>query len=287
MCGYIYKTTNLINGKIYIGQHRCSEFDKKYFGSGYVLKQAISKYGIDNFVCEVLEWCDNDDDLDRREIFWISYYNSIDRSVGYNISNGGSTTRFFGENHPMYGKHHSQEAIEKNRLAHIGKKQSPETIEKRISGLRGKPLSKEHREKISKANKGKPYPGLSDEGRKRISEAAKNRVITEETRKKLREMNLGRKASEETRKKLSESHKGQIGCWTGKHRDEETKQKIREALLGKPNYAGRIKFYVGDKFFNGLDEGAEFFGITKSAMSLWVKRGYTRDKTPIIKITKI
>lgn len=43
MYGYIYKTTNLINNKIYIGQHKHEKFDIKYFGSGYALVNAIKK----------------------------------------------------------------------------------------------------------------------------------------------------------------------------------------------------------------------------------------------------
>ena len=45
MYGYIYKTTNKINGKIYIGQHRCDHFDESYIGSGSRLLKAVKKYG--------------------------------------------------------------------------------------------------------------------------------------------------------------------------------------------------------------------------------------------------
>ena len=55
MYGYVYKTTNLINGMIYIGQHKGEVFDTESFGSGLLIREAFSKYGIDNFKCEVLE----------------------------------------------------------------------------------------------------------------------------------------------------------------------------------------------------------------------------------------
>ena len=57
MYGYIYKTTNLINGKIYVGQHKCSKnsIDESYIGSGIYLKHAIEYYGKNNFKCEILE----------------------------------------------------------------------------------------------------------------------------------------------------------------------------------------------------------------------------------------
>ena len=54
MYGYIYKTTNLINGKIYIGKHKSEKYDKNYYGSGKIISIAISKYDISNFKNELL-----------------------------------------------------------------------------------------------------------------------------------------------------------------------------------------------------------------------------------------
>lgn len=85
----IYKTTNLINGKIYIGQtHNLSD---KYIGSGKNLKRAIKKYGKENFTKDVIEYCDSDDQLNEREKYWITYYNSKDKNIGYNLTYGGQT----------------------------------------------------------------------------------------------------------------------------------------------------------------------------------------------------
>lgn len=83
----IYKTTNLVNGKIYVGQD--SKNDSKYLGSGINISRAIKKYGFINFKKEILEFCKNIDELNEREIYWISLLNSIDRNIGYNISIGG------------------------------------------------------------------------------------------------------------------------------------------------------------------------------------------------------
>lgn len=90
MYGYIYKTTNLINNKIYIGQHKATKFEPDhYIGSGLLITEAISKYGFDNFKCELLEICDSKEQLNEREIFYIKLYNSQDKTVGYNIADGG------------------------------------------------------------------------------------------------------------------------------------------------------------------------------------------------------
>ena len=85
----IYKVTNKINGKVYIGQsvdigrrwrqHMTAE-DDIYF------HKAIQKYGVDNFIWEVIEKCKKSE-LDERESYWIEYYDSYNK--GYNCTKGG------------------------------------------------------------------------------------------------------------------------------------------------------------------------------------------------------
>lgn len=83
----IYKITNLINDKIYIGKDTTS--DKNYYGSGILIKKSIKKYGKENFKKEILEECDTNDELCDREKYWINFYNSTNLTIGYNISKGG------------------------------------------------------------------------------------------------------------------------------------------------------------------------------------------------------
>ena len=82
----IYKTTNLINNKFYIGKD--AKNTKSYLGSGKVLKQAIQKYGKENFKKEILEYCTDLEHLDEREIYWIDKYNALEE--GYNLTEGGT-----------------------------------------------------------------------------------------------------------------------------------------------------------------------------------------------------
>ena len=90
MYGYIYRTTNLINGKMYIGQKKSEVFlDDKYLGSGHVILKAIKKYGKENFQIELLEWAQDQKDLDTKEILWIEKYNANTSDDYYNISRGG------------------------------------------------------------------------------------------------------------------------------------------------------------------------------------------------------
>lgn len=90
MYGYIYKTTDLLNNKIYVGQHKALKFDEKYYGSGIIIKELLNKYGTQRFSCEVLEWCSSQDELNQKEIFWINELNCLDETIGYNIATGGA-----------------------------------------------------------------------------------------------------------------------------------------------------------------------------------------------------
>lgn len=99
--GYIYKITNTLNDKVYIGQtiktvqkrftqHK-NNSNKEYF-SQIVLYKAFNKYGIENFICEEIEEVPNDK-LDEREKYWIEYYDSYFN--GYNSTLGGRTTQLY------------------------------------------------------------------------------------------------------------------------------------------------------------------------------------------------
>jgi len=67
---HVYKTTNLINNKIYIGQEKGNDIN--YLGSGKILKLAIKKYGVENFKKEILQTCTNQKELNESEIYWIT-----------------------------------------------------------------------------------------------------------------------------------------------------------------------------------------------------------------------
>lgn len=91
MYGFIYITTNHINGKQYIGQKKYDTQNKwkNYLGSGIILSKAIDKYGKENFSKEIIEECKSKEQLDTREKYWIAYYDAVDSDEFYNISSGG------------------------------------------------------------------------------------------------------------------------------------------------------------------------------------------------------
>lgn len=98
----IYKITNLINNKVYIGlstnikerwrAHRSRPFQKKSHQYNYYLYRAIRKYGLENFSFEVVEECQKEE-LGEKEIYWINYYHSNDEQFGYNRTSGGEQAR--------------------------------------------------------------------------------------------------------------------------------------------------------------------------------------------------
>jgi len=85
---FIYKTTNLINEKFYIGMHSTSNLNDGYIGSGKRLKASIKKYGVDNFKFEILEYCDSRELLAEREKYIVNQ-EMIDNILCLNLKIGG------------------------------------------------------------------------------------------------------------------------------------------------------------------------------------------------------
>ena len=161
---YIYKVTNKINGKMYIGQHRYNGvgLDPMYFGSGVLLKKAYDKYGVENFDMELVEECP-EEDLNPLEQLYIEHYNTL-KPNGYNLTEGGEG---------VSGFKFSPETIEKLSLSHKGKKLSLETIEKMRQNRIGYVTPESTKEKISNSLLGHYVSG---ETRKKMSESNKGHI---------------------------------------------------------------------------------------------------------------
>lgn len=117
--GIIYKATNLINGKYYVGQTLYSLTRRRSIHINYALKRkdkmifhsAIRKYGDDNFEWKVLERCKTKDFLNKREKYYIKKLNTSIPN-GYNLNNGGSSVAGFGQ--PEHFKKITSERMKKN-----------------------------------------------------------------------------------------------------------------------------------------------------------------------------
>jgi hypothetical protein len=189
----IYKTTNLINNKIYIGQD--SKNDPSYLGSGKIIKDAIKKYGSSNFTKETLEECKTKEELDEREEYWIKKLNSLNKDIGYNLANGG--------NSPMKNRKHTEETKMKLSLLWKGRKRTPENKANLSRSKKGSKHTEETKEKISKSGKGRipPNKGLktSDETKEKQRLAKIGKKLTQDHIDKISNKNRGRKNSEESK----------------------------------------------------------------------------------------
>lgn len=158
---YVYKITNLVNGKIYIGKHSTDDINDGYMGSGVLLHQAYKKYGLECFNKEVIDYYNNEAELNQGEIYWIARFNSTDPKIGYNLTYGGE------------GGCKTEQARQKMSEAKKGI----------IPWNKGVPASEEHRRKLSAARKGKP---LSEECKQKVSAALTGRHLSEEHKQKIR-----------------------------------------------------------------------------------------------------
>jgi len=189
----IYLVTNIINNKKYIGytsktlnirknQHIC----QSNRNSQHILHKAIRKYGINNFIWEILyESFDKNHTLKTMENFFIIEHNTFVPN-GYNLTMGGQGGIM---------KLVSEETRKKQSLAKLGKKRKKESIQKQREKRIGIPLSLEHRKKLSEIAKNRTPEHL-----KKIADANRGKIMSLESRLKMSLSKTGK-----SRKKKNES----------------------------------------------------------------------------------
>lgn len=215
--GYIYKITNKLNGKFYIGKRQKSCVDEKYWGSGKIQKRVLKKYGAENFKREILCWAKTVDELQQLEEKYINEY--FDNPYCINIkraSVGGDTTSNTRKiNNGVYEKHIS--------------------------------ISEEVPEGwwLGSKNKGK---SKSEETKLKMKES-----WTEERRKEWSKKTSGSGNSQWGK---SDAHKGERNGRYGIHLSDETKEKISRAKTGKTfsKEVNKSKGRPGRKKPNGFGE---------------------------------
>lgn len=269
----IYKTTNLVNNKIYIGKDKKN--NPKYLGSGILLNNSIKKYGRENFKKEIIQECFSLDELNEQETYWILKLESFKREIGYNISYGGEGGDTISNNPKKY---------------EIGKRHS-EQLKGKPSGMKGKNHSEETKQKLRKTSSGE-------------NNGMFNKHHTEETKEILRIKHTGKHLSEETKQKISESNIGKEGPWKGKKNEkhsewmknnnpfkgkthtnetkekisvknskpksEEHKKKISQSLIG--NIPGNIvKVEIDGIIYESLTEASEKLNVNYSTLRNRIK----------------
>lgn len=300
----IYKITNKLNGKAYIGQSKDIEkrwkahLSRARYGpyQNQFLYQAIAKYGPENFSFEVLEEC-AEEDLDRLEIQYIKQYDTFPHGYNMNAGGGGQHCREMTPEHKaalakaLIGRPCSEEtrrriseaqkgkvipADQREKIGAASKRvwANPEYRAKMSAIRRRRVISDETRRKIGASQKGKT---LSEETKRKISEKNKGRPRTEEWREHLRQAHLGHVPTEETRRKMSAAMKGRE--FSDEHREklriaaqnrtEEHQQKLRDCKKGGKNPMARAVEYDG-VVYETIAQCAETIGVPKPTLWRWL-----------------
>lgn len=174
---WIYKITNEIDNKIYIGQ-TVRSVERRWSGHKwealnspkYALHRAMHKHGIENFKIEILAETDSKEDLDRLEKKYIKEYNSFVNHNGYNMTDGGE------------GSIPTEEVRLKLSMMQKGKKLTEEHIANMRAALKGRKHTEEHKAKTSATLKGRSRP---EEVKAKISAGHKGKKLSIEHREKL------------------------------------------------------------------------------------------------------
>lgn len=174
--GFIYITTNMINGKKYLGQRKFYRNWQEYLGSGKSLVYAIQKYGKENFVRNIVCICNSLEELNQAEHDISVFLNVVKSEDWYNLKYGGDS---------MEGYSPPQEVREKISKANKGKP----------APNKGIPMSEEAKRKQREAQSGEKSSWY---GRKH----------TEEAKQKIRNKKIGMQASQETKNKMSQQRQG-------------------------------------------------------------------------------
>jgi len=193
----IYKITNIINNKYYIGMHQTENINDNYMGSGKLIKRAIQKYGIENFKKEILHIFDNEKDMKNKEKELV-----VLDEMSYNLCDGGKGGFGYINRTGLNNNHKDKEAIYEKVSKSLSGRQLPH-----VSSL----LKERHENGLFK----KTYFGSRGEIDKLALEKAHSPESNAKRIKTYRE---------------KEHQKGEKNSQFGKPRSEETKQKIRESL---------------------------------------------------------
>lgn len=164
----IYKVTNKVNGKFYIGKHQTKKVDDAYYGSGKAIKEAIQKYGVENFDKEVLFVFDNEADMNNKEKELITE-EFVNREDTYNLGVGGEGGAHF------KGKTHSLKTIEQIKRKRACQTFSHETRRKISEANKGRPVSEQTRQLHSAKSKARVRKPHSEETKLKIAEAIRQK----------------------------------------------------------------------------------------------------------------
>lgn len=223
---FIYKTTNNVNQRIYVGKSKFN--NENYLGSGRLIKAAIKKYGKTNFSKEIIDNAYTLNEINQKEIYWIKTLKSHISEGGYNIAWGGEG------GDTLTGNPRRKEILANRDYSYIGKESYRKHMSdvmrgnpKLIYSLSGRHLSEDHKDAIK------------DGIQKSIKDPEKRDKISHKGIKKEKPF------SQEHRDKLSKLHKD-------KPKSEEHKEKIRLKIKGKKRCPICKKYFSKEEIINHI-----------------------------------
>ena len=237
----IYKTTNLINGKYYIGQHKTKKLNDGYLGSGTLFRYALKKYGKENFSRQILAYAESAEQLNRLQALYVNK-ETIDDENSYNLMTGGYQNIQF----------------------------SQQTKDKLKKIMKNRVLTDEWKKKIGQSNKGKlTGRKLSDTIKNKIRNSHIGMVFTDQHKQNISKKRKGIIFSDKHKNNLSISHGGKYFYAINVKTEEKTLQinqsecakrlgisdsSVYKILKGKMKSAKGYTFIYVDDYYNDKEK---------------------------------
>lgn len=166
----IYKITNKVNGKFYIGAHKTKSIDDGYMGSGKYLKRAINKYGIENFKKEILCYCSSESEMWYKESEMV-----VMNENSYNLKKGG----YGGWDHiPKDHWTHHIDHMKRMAKVRVDKYNSDENFKQKVKNNISKKVRLKYENDVDFREKNKQHLNSIWPGRKHTIESKKKMSLS-------------------------------------------------------------------------------------------------------------